>query len=256
MSLEQNAVTLFAGRSMAIAAALSVALVFTTMSGDLLRPLLSAEPIRSVPYLRSALTSLVDIGVIVAMTSLAAARSPVFVIGLAGLSAPVIQPLLWGAAVFAPTVAYALWKAPLAELDGGLWWTGLGGPFMEELGYRGLAIGVLMRLCGWSLWPACLLPAAYFGAVHIWQGEDSMSIAGVVAITGLGGLLFGWLFVRWGFNLWPPVILHAGLNLQWSIFDLGETAIGGATGNILRLAVVALAIALTFMMAPKRPLRR
>lgn len=239
-------------RSIAIALALSAALAFTTVSGDLLRPYLSVDPIGSVPYLRSALTSLVDIIVIVALVSLAAVRSPAAILGLAGLGAPVLRPLIWGVIAFAPAVVYAVSKLPLAGFDPGIWWTGIGGPFFEELGYRGLAIGVLLRLCGWSLWPACLLPAAFFGAVHVWQGDDPMSIAGVVAITGLGGLIFGWLFARWGFNLWPAVILHAGLNLQWSIFDLGENAIGGATGNGLRLVIVALAIAMTFALAPKR----
>jgi len=252
MSTVETTVTPFAARPLLIALALSAALVFTTVSGDLLRPYLSVEPIKSVPYLRSALTSLIDILVIISLATLAAGRSPTSVIGVAGIAAPVLRPLLWGAAVFAPTIIYSLWKAPLAEFDTGLWWTGVGGPFMEELAYRGLAVGVLMRFAGWSLWPACLLPAAFFGGAHMWQGEDLMNIAGVVAITGLGGLLFGWLFVRWGYNLWPAIILHAGLNLQWSIFDLGENAIGGATGNILRLVIVLLAIALTFGLAPKK----
>lgn len=239
-------------KSVVIALALSAALVFTTFSGDLLRPYLSGDLIGSVPYMRSAVTSLIDIVVITGVVALAAIRSPFFVIGHAGLGAPILRPLLWAALAFAPGDIYALWKAPLATVDAGLWWTGIGGPFAEELAYRGLAIGVLMRLCGWSLWPACLLPAAFFGAVHMWQGEDPMSVAGVVAITGLGGLVFGWLFVRWSFNLWPAFLLHAGLNLQWSVFNLGENAIGGATGNVLRLAVVALAISLTLLMAPKK----
>lgn len=252
MTAPQPAISPFAARPLLIALALSAALVFTTVSGDLLRPFLTIDPVKSIPYLRSALTSLGDVIVIIALVSLAGKRSPAAVIGLAGLSAPVIRPLIWGAAVFAPTLVYSIWKAPIAEFEPGLWWTGIGGPFAEELAYRGLAVGVLMRLAGWPLWPACLLPAAFFGGVHMWQGEDPMSIAGVVAVTGLGGLLFGWLFVRWNYNLWPAVILHAGLNLQWSIFDLGENAIGGATGNILRLVIVALAIALTVVLAPRK----
>lgn len=242
----------FTARPLLIASALSAALIFTTISGDLLRPFLSAEFIKSVPYLRSAFTSLGDIVVIVTLVSLGGMRSPSSIIGLAGLSAPIIRPLVWGACVFAPALVYSFWKAPFVELDPGLWWTGVGGPFAEEVAYRGLAVGVLMRLAGWSLWPACLLPAAFFGGVHMWQGEDLESIAGVVAITGLGGMLLGWLFARWGFNLWPPFILHAGLNLLWSIFDLGETAIGGGSGNVLRLTIVALAIALTFVFAPRK----
>lgn len=94
----------------------------------------------------------------------------------------------------------------------------------------------------------------FFGGAHLLQGSDLGSLAGVVAITGIGGVLFGWLFVRWGHNLWPPFLLHAGLNGLWSVFDLGEDALGGWLGNGLRLGIVAIAIATTFWLAP-RPAR-
>ena len=74
-----------------------------------------------------------------------------------------------------------------------------------------------------------------FGLVHATQGQDPASIAGIVAITGLGGLLFGWLFVRWDFNLWPPILLHIGMNSLWIVFALGDDALGGWLGNALRL---------------------
>ncbi|MEZ5958085.1 MAG: CPBP family intramembrane glutamic endopeptidase [Hyphomonadaceae bacterium] len=79
-------------------------------------------------------------------------------------------------------------------------WAGVGGPIAEEFVYRGLALGVLIRWCGWPIWLACIWPAVFFGAAHFAQGEDWGSVAGIVAITGLGGVLFGWLFVRWRFN--------------------------------------------------------
>ena len=97
-----------------------------------------------------------------------------------------------------------------------------------------------------------LLPALLFGLVHAGQGSDLGSVAGIVAITGLGGLLFGWLFVRWGFNLWPPILLHVGLNSLWIVFALGETALGGWLGNGLRLAVVIGAIVLTLVMTRRK----
>jgi membrane protease YdiL (CAAX protease family) len=104
------------------------------------------------------------------------------------------------------------------------------------------------------MWQACLLPAMFFGVAHLWQGNDLMSIAGVVIITGLGGLLFGWLFVRWNFNLWPAVLLHIGMNSLWTVFALGENAIGSEMGNMLRLTTVLLAIILSLRMAPPKPL--
>ncbi|MCR5873053.1 CPBP family glutamic-type intramembrane protease [Phenylobacterium sp. J426] len=94
------------------------------------------------------------------------------------------------------------------------------------------------------------MPALMFGLVHAGQGSDPASIAGVVAITGLGGLLFGWLFVRWDFNLWPPILLHVGMNSLWIVFALGENALGGWLGNALRLGIVVGAVLLTLRMTP------
>jgi hypothetical protein len=242
----------FAPRSILIAAAILGALAFSTQSGTLLRPHLVADWIAAVPYLRSAIIASADIVLMIALAAIAATRTPAQILALTGLGAPVLKPLLWGVAVFAPAVAIAGLSAPLAPVDGGFWWLAIGAPFVEELGYRGLAIGVLMRLSGWSFWPACLAPAAFFGAAHFWNGDDLASIAGIIAITGLGGVFFGWLFVRWGFNLWPPIIAHAGLNAMWGVFALGENAIGGWLGNALRLGVVALAIALTIVMTRRR----
>lgn len=235
-------------RSLLIAAAISIALAFSTQSGPLLRPYFSADWISAIPYFRSMLISLADLGLLAGLAAAAAWRSPQHIIGLAGLNAPILLPVLFALICFAPATVIAFLSAPVAELDPGIWWLGLGAPFFEELGYRGIAIGVLMRLCGWSFWPAALLPAVFFGAAHFWNGDDLGSIAGIIAITGLGGVLFGWLFVRWGFNFWPPFFLHAGLNTLWGVFALGENAIGGWFGNALRLGVVAIAIAATLLM--------
>ena len=133
-----------------------------------------------------------------------------------------------------------------------LFWQGVGFPVIEEVIYRGLAVGALILWAGWRWWAACLLPALLFGLVHAGQGTDLGSVAGIVAITGLGGLLFGWLFVRWDFNLWPPILLHVGMNSLWIVFALGETALGGWLGNGLRLAVVAGAVVLTLVMTRRR----
>jgi len=108
-----------------------------------------------------------------------------------------------------------------------------------------------MGLCGWRFFPAALAPALLFGLAHISQGSEPMEIAGIVAITAVGGLLFGWLFVRWGFNLWPAIFVHMGLNALWSVFALGDNAIGGWFGNALRLAVIAAGVGLTLLLAPK-----
>lgn len=229
------------------AGAVTGALVWAAFSGDVLRPHLTGI---ETPYLASALVNLSDLVVMAGLLMLAGRAGPGRAFGLTGLRAPVARPLIWIAMLFVPAVLIAAVSAPMSrEFTGpGLFWQGVGFPVIEEVIYRGLAVGALILWAGWRWWAACLLPALLFGLVHAGQGSDLGSVVGIVAITGLGGLLFGWLFVRWGFNLWPPILLHVSLNSLWILFALGETALGGWLGNGLRLAVVAGAVVLTLAM--------
>lgn len=238
--------------SLIVAAAVAAGLVWTTVSGPLLKPWLGGI---GIPYSRAVLTNIADLVMMGLLVGLAARAGPRRLLGLVGVAAPVVRPLVWAALLFAPAVVIAVLAAPVAEDFSGLdlFWKGVGFPVFEEIIYRGLAVGALILWAGWRWWAAALLPAVMFGLAHAAQGSDPGSVAGIVAITGLGGLLFGWLFVRWGFNLWPPILLHIGLNSLWIVFALGETAIGGWLGNGLRLAVVAAAVLLTLRMAPARP---
>jgi uncharacterized protein len=234
--------------------AVSVALAYSSVSGDLLAPVRSVEPIRAVPYLGSTLVSLSDVLVLLVLVTLATGRSPMWTISQAGLQAPVGKPTFWALFWLIPSVAAALIFAKAAtDLNiSDVAWKGVAGPFVEEFFYRGLALGLLIRWCGWPIWLACVLPALFFGFAHFSHGQDWGSIAGIVAITGFGGLLFGWLFVRWDFNLWPAIFLHIGLNTVWLVFELGDTALGGWFGNILRVGVIAIAVGTTFWLAPAR----
>lgn len=242
--------SIVSGRPLAVALAVSAALVWTTLSGDVMHGL--TVPI---PYGRSMLASLSDVLVMVGLTALAAGRSPLSILGLAGLSAPIGRPLVWALIWAAPALAICLIWARLASdlKPEDIAWLSIGGPFAEELVYRGLAVGVLMRVCGWRGPAACLWPALFFGIVHVWQGTDLGEVAGIVAITALGGLFFGWLFIRWNDNLWPPVLLHIGLNLLWQVFALGDNAIGGWVGNTERAVALAAAVAATLWLAPPPP---
>lgn len=243
----------FSPRALIAAAAVGLGLIYASFSGDLLRPLMTG-PIFKTPYLGSTLINLSDLLAMAVLLCLAGRVAPWRLVGLTGLTAPILKPLLWAAILFVPSLTIAaMATSPATNFTGqGLFWQGLGFPVIEEVLYRGLAVAALIRWAGWP-WPAaCLPPAVFFGLVHMGQGAELMEVAGIVAITGLGGLLFGWLFVRWGFNLWPPILLHVGLNSQWILFDLGENALGGMLGNGLRLAVVLGAIVLTFFMAPRR----
>lgn len=245
------------GRAPAIAFAVTLGLLWSVLSGDLLgpllRPLIPQSALELFPYLRSMLISLIDLALMLGLLALAAWRGPLQLLRLGGLFASPLRPLLWALLWLLPALLICLlWGQRAHDLGGAdLAWKGLLGPFSEELFYRGLAVAALVRLCAWRWWAACLWPALFFGAVHAGQGADFESIAGIVAITALGGLLFGWLLVRWDFNLWPPVLLHVGLNSLFLIFAWGDSAVFGGLGGAVRLGVVLIAIAATWWMRPR-----
>lgn len=245
----QAARSVMAGESVLIAAAVTIALGWSMVSGDMARLLVLPK----VPYLRSGLATLSDLALITGLAAFAARRSPGWVWSLTGLAKGNRRHALWGALVFGPVVLAAALLAPIAQglTAKNFVWPGILGPFAEEVFYRGLAIGILMRAAGWRFLPAALWPAIFFGLAHLWQGSSAEETAAAVAITGLGGLLFGWLFVRWGDALRPPVILHVGMNCLWTVFALGDSAVGSLLGNGLRAATVLLAIGLTLWLAPR-----
>lgn len=235
-------------RSILIALAIVVALGWSMASGEWLKAMPSL-----FPYSRSVAATLSDVAVMLLLLAVASRRSPAHLLRLSGVTQSPVRPLFWAALIFVPAVIAGVIASHVSSEPSapGLAWQGVAGPFFEELLFRGLAIGGLVRLAGWKLIPACLLQAAFFGVVHAYQGVTVDEMAGAVAITAAGGLFFGWLFWRWHWNLWPPVLLHVGLNLLWMVFALGETAVGGWLGNGLRAAIILGAILLTARMVPK-----
>jgi hypothetical protein len=240
-------------RALRVAVAVALALLWSTVSGDLLRALMAEPPLGS-RYLRAAIIMASDLGLMLLLAGLAARKSPAQLLALSGLFAAPLRPFLWSLAVVLPPALVVLAVVGLAAdiAPERLLWTGWVGPIYEELLYRGLAVGILMRVAGWGLVPAAILPALFFAAGHIWQGSDTATLAGVLAITGIGGVYFAWLFVAWGFHLWPPILIHAWLNSAWIVFALGETAVGGPAGNLLRAAVIALSIISTLLIVRRR----
>ena len=160
-------------QSLVNALAVSVALVYITQSGDIIPPLVNFEFIRSIPYGRSGLASLSDVLVMLLLTSLAARKSPVSILTLAGLDKPIARPAIWALLWFIPALAVCLFAArPASDVSpADFTYLTFISPLLEELAFRGLAVGVLMRLCGWSVWPACLLPAVFFGVVHAFRAR-------------------------------------------------------------------------------------
>ena len=119
--------------------------------------------------------------------------------------------------------------------------------FKEELVFRAFMFGLLFRYAKTGFFWACLLPALYFGSVHLYQGHDTLSALAAFVVTFIGALYFSWMYVEWNFNIWVPVGLHVLMNGAWHIFTMEgtEVAAGGWISNIVRIISIALAIAIT-----------
>ena len=87
--------------------------------------------------------------------------------------------------------------------------------------------------------------AIFFGIGHLYQGNGWAQTAGIFAVTFAGALWFSWLYKAWDNNLWVPIGLHFLMNLYWSIFQVGDNALGGMLPNVFRAATIAITVWLT-----------
>ncbi len=229
----------------------SCALLYTTISGMVTTYVFNKFNIEPWNYGKSTIAVLSDICAML-IAWLAISRTDLIkIFDLREWIKKLQRVLLWAGLIFIPVILVLYFTVPIAKhmKTEDLAYQGIFFPITEEIVYRGLAIIILIRFCGINKYLACIYPAVFFGIVHFWQGDDLGSILGIVAITAAGGLLFGWLFLKWGNNLFAPILLHIGMNLQWSIFDLGTNAIGGINGNIARLWCVVAAIGLSLVLS-------
>lgn len=136
----------------------------------------------------------------------------------------------------------------------------------EELFFRGAMVLALVRYTRTGFWTAAIVSAVLFGAIHF-----SWTRAGIAAgwpnalPTGIGGVWFAWLAMRWGSpgvagrpatgNLWVPLVLHAGMNMAWEWYAVGGGGAGGAVGglwaNIGRAGTIVMSIVVTRRNCPQ-----
>ena len=119
--------------------------------------------------------------------------------------------------------------------------------FFEETYFRGFLFGQLFRNTRLGFLPAIILCSVLFASVHLYQSTDPMVLVGILSTTFLGSVLFAWLYVEWGYNIWVPIFLHSLMNASWYIFGTGTNALGDIGANVFRLLTVALAIVLTIL---------
>ncbi len=148
-------------------------------------------------------------------------------------------PMFIGYAMFFPLNTELTWTKILIS--------GVAAAFFEELFFRGFLFGQLYRFTRLGFIPAIIFGAVLFGAVHLYQSDDPMTMVGVFLTTFLGALLFGWVYVEWKFNLWVAIFLHFFMNFAWMLFSVDDTALGGTYANIFRYTTVACIIVGTIL---------
>lgn len=152
--------------------------------------------------------------------------------------------LRWGAAAVAAIVVVVVVGAALPSAEdaladarvqvgvGSMLWevavvTPFGTVLLEELAFRGVLLGLLLRRFG--RWPSVLISSVLFGLWHVLPtlgtsagnalasgvldrpGGLALVVAGNVAATALAGVVFCWLRL-WSGSLLAPVLAHLGTN--------------------------------------------
>jgi membrane protease YdiL (CAAX protease family) len=170
---------------------------------------------------------------------LAAARE----LGLTPFSARPALVSLFAAALMAG-ILYLLGQTPQMPDLGSLVAAGIAGTFAEEVAFRGFLFLQFRRWVTLPFWLGALISSALFGLAHYGQGHTVATSLASTSVTFLGAVLFCWLTERSG-NLWAAIILHAGFNIVWTIFKLGDNAVGNLPANVARLTAVATLIVIT-----------
>lgn len=166
-----------------------------------------------------------------------------------GMAASLPRGLLFGLVASSPMFVGFTLTMPFADLAHPLETLYLAGlsPLAEETLYRGLLCGLLWARGGVPAWAALVIQAALFGWAHVGQGDSLAASAGLFALVGTGGLLYGWFFLRWQRNLWVPFFTHALMNLAWGLFEVSDNAFGGWYPFGLQAASILLGIAFTML---------
>ncbi len=124
--------------------------------------------------------------------------------------------------------------------------------FFEELIFRTFFFGALFGILRWKFWPAVLLNAAIFSYGHLYQANDFVSSFLTIFVTSIGAIWFAWLYIRWNYSIWVPMVLHTLMNFSWHVFDVADgTAGGGIISYIGRASVILISIIITLKYTSK-----
>jgi uncharacterized protein len=168
-------------------------------------------------------------------------------IKMLGLKMPIFRALIFAFIATLPMfIGFALTSKISNEISfKSIFLLALFSPFIEELFFRGYVFRQLFRYAKWRFGLAIIVPALIFALGHWHQAADWLELLGVSLITGLGSIVFCWVFMKWQDNLWAAFGVHAFMNLWWNVFAVDENALGDWFANAVRFASVILVVIIT-----------
>jgi membrane protease YdiL (CAAX protease family) len=102
----------------------------------------------------------------------------------------------------------------------------VGAPIIEEMIFRGMLLSILTRSL--SQWPAILVSAAVFAAIHLFDPNAIAVIPGLFIL----GIVLGWVALKRG-DLSLAIAMHSGINLLAAITLLyGDSILDWATTQL------------------------
>lgn len=105
----------------------------------------------------------------------------------------------------------------------------VGAPIIEEMIFRGMLLSILVRSL--SRWPAIVISAAVFAAIHLFDPNAIAVIPGLFLL----GIVLGWVAIRRG-DLSLAIAMHSGINLLAAITLLyGDSLLGWAEEQLDQL---------------------
>jgi len=117
----------------------------------------------------------------------------------------------------------------------------------EEIFYRAFFFGLLVQVACCPIWTTAIVSGLVFGLAHVdLTPDEGQTIIGQlgpwIAMIGVGGFMYAWLYGGSRWNLWLVIALHSGMNLWWDMFDLTQTPLGNWGATVARVLSVGLAI--------------
>lgn len=151
-----------------------------------------------------------------------------------------------GLAILAPSILF-IFVVGVGSPSDPLWLTfvckGLIPSLAQELCFRGMLFGFLVRFAGWGFFSVALLCGAAYSLTLDFDGLASVEVRATVFWAVLQTLWLSWLFMKWKWNLWVGIVIQVVFRFTWHLASDGEDHFGGFFKNMHILLMMVWSVA-------------